>query len=161
MRDPRVPRSRRRRRRSAAKVVRVDRPPADFAVLFETASERGLRVGWLEMNGLESEKLAAAAGPLEEAAQLGVLRAVALGGGRAVSVKPVKGAWVLGDVLREHFSGCALVLVRSEHAVDPEGDWRLQPEDGAWVLARGDAAGAETRRLATDALLDRLRSPTW
>jgi hypothetical protein len=58
---------------------------------------------------------------LERAATAGVLRAVSVGGGRTVTVKPMRGEPVLRDVLREHFRGCALVLVSQpgpESAVD-------------------------------------------
>ncbi len=80
---------------------------------------------------------------LEAAASRGVLRAVAIGGGRAVAVKPIRGEPVLRDVLREHFSGCLLVLVTGEidaPLLAPSGeDWTLGPEVAAakrWTTAK-------------------------
>jgi len=75
---------------------------------------------------------------------------VAVGGGRSVAVKTLRGAPVLGDLLREHFAGCAVVLAAGEVdaplvAVDGDG-WRVT------------TAGA-ARRLATADLLAELRRP--
>ena len=85
------------------------------------------------------------------AAGLGTLRAVAAGGGRAVAVKPLRGEPVLGDLLREHFRGCALVLVRGEAAAP-----LLQLDGERWtVTVPGEAA----RAFATADLAEALRSP--
>jgi hypothetical protein len=92
-------------------LLRVEEGPERFAALFAAAREAGLRVGWLELRtpaGLPDD--------LEAAAGEGALRAVAAGGGRSVAVKPLRGEPVLRDLLREHFRGCALVLVRGEVA---------------------------------------------
>lgn len=88
-------------------VVAVDAAPEAFAPLFAAATELGVRLGWLELAAPEP-------GPpsLERAAALGARRAVAAGGGRALSVKPLRGEPVLRDLLREHFLGCAVVLAR-------------------------------------------------
>jgi hypothetical protein len=92
-------------------LLRVEQGAAEYAPLFDAARSLDLRIGWLELG--ES-----APGPvppgLEAAAGEGALRAVAVGGGRTVAVKPIKGAPVLRDLLREHFRGCSLVLVRGE-----------------------------------------------
>ena len=106
-------------------LLRVTLPPDRFASLIEAARALKLRIGWLDWPG-ESP----APSSLEAAAELGVLRAVAVQGGRTVSVKPLRGRPVLKDLLREHFLGCALVLVRGDvdaPALEPDGDgWRLQ-----------------------------------
>jgi hypothetical protein len=128
-------------------LLRVVDSPDRFAPLIEAARALGLRIGWLELGG--------AAHPvppvLEVAAALGVLRAVEVGEGRTVAVKPLRGATVLKDLLREHFRGCALVLVRGDvdaPSLDAEGDdWRLAPP------------GAATRRLTTAKLAGLLRKP--
>lgn len=88
-------------------LARVEAPPEAFASLIAAARAEGLRVGWLDL-GPAVEPPA----PLAGAADLGVLRAVAVGAQRTVTVKPMTGAPVLKDLLREHFLGCALVLVR-------------------------------------------------
>jgi hypothetical protein len=87
--------------------VTVAEPPAAFAALFAAARERGERIGWLEWS-----ETVAGTGALDEAAELGALRAVGIGAGRTVAVKRVAGAPVPRDLMREHFLGCGLVLVR-------------------------------------------------
>lgn len=90
----------------APHLVRVEAGPEAFAALAEAVGAAGLRLGWLEWRAPEPlpASLAAAAG-------LGALRAVAVGGGVSAAVKPIAGPPVLEDLLREHFLGCALVLV--------------------------------------------------
>lgn len=127
-------------------LLRVEAGPELFAVLIEAARALDLRVGWLDLAPPPP-----APGDLETAAGLGTLRAVAAGGGRAVAVKPLKGEPVLKDLLREHFRGCALVLVRGEVAAP-----RLRLEAERWqVLVPGEAA----RPFTTGALAEALRSP--
>jgi hypothetical protein len=134
----------------APHLLRVAAPPAAFASLVGAARAAGLRVGWLALappGGVPEE--------LEEAAAGGVLRAVAAGEGRSVAVKPLAGPPVLGDLLREHFRGCVLVLVRGEvkaPRLAPEGDgWRLEPTGGAEEAA--------PLRLSSAELVARLRRP--
>ncbi|MES1240376.1 MAG: hypothetical protein ABUT39_02035 [Acidobacteriota bacterium] len=128
-------------------LLRVSESPERFASLIEAARAEGLRVGWLELEG----EVVPVPESLESAAGLGALRAVAVGAGRTVSVKPLRGAPVLRDLLREHFRGCALVLVRGE--VDAPA---LRPEGAAWVVeVRGFAAQA----FDTAELLKAFRSP--
>lgn len=124
----------------------VEDPPGSFALLVEAARAEGLRIGWLEL--AEVEPLPEV---LESAAGLGVLRAVSVGAGRTVAVKPLRGAPVLKDVLREHFLGCAAVLVRGE-ADAP----RLRPEGGGWMM---EIPGQAAQPLTTEQLLAKLRSP--
>lgn len=106
-------------------LLRVEGFPVNFAPLIEAARALGLRIGWLELEG-KGHPLPPA---LELAAGLGVLRAVEVGDGRTIAVKPMRGAPVLKDLLREHFRGCALVLVRGEidaPTLEAEGeDWRI------------------------------------
>lgn len=129
-------------------LLRVDDRPEIFRPLIEAARAQGMRVGWLD--------LGATPAPVPEtlgaAADLGVLRAVAVGEGRAVSVKPLRGAPVLKDLLREYFQGCALVLVRGEldvPALAPENDgWRISPP------------GLASRRSSTEDFVASLRKPS-
>ena len=129
-------------------LLRVTEPPERFAPLIAAARDLGLRIGWLEL-GPAPDPLPPVLGT---AADLGTLRAVAVGEGRAVSVKPLRGQPVLKDLLREHFLGCALVLVRGE--VDAP---TLEPDEGeSWRLTFPENA---SRRLTTSDLAASLRKP--
>jgi hypothetical protein len=130
----------------APHLLRVEEGPDRFAPLIEAARALGLRAGWLDLG-------AAPVPPadLESAASLGVLRAVAVGEGRAVAVKPLRGAPVLKDLLREHFQGCALVLVRG-----PVNAPRLAPDGDGW---RVEPSGAASRLYKSEDLASALRKP--
>lgn len=130
----------------APHLLRVEEAPERFASLVETVRAAGLRMGWLELAEVAPlpDVLAAAAG-------LGLLRAVSVGGGRSVAVKPLKGAPVLRDVLREHFLGCALVLVRGD--IDSP---RLRCDGSGWVIDTPEKAG---QQLTAQQLVAKLRSP--
>jgi hypothetical protein len=127
-------------------LLRVDQGPDRFALLIDAARTLGLRIGWLDLG-------AAPAPPadLESAASLGVLRAVAVGEGRAVAVKPLRGAPVLRDLLREHFQGCALVLVRGPVDAPP-----LAPDGEGW---RVEPSGVAALRYSSEQLATALRKP--
>ena len=117
-------------------LLRVEEGPERFAALFTAVRALGLRIGWLDLQESSPAPLPA---DLEAAAALGALRAVAVGGGRSVAVKPLRGAPVIGDLFREQFSGCVLVLLRGT----PGGIEapRLTPEgEGFRVAAPGEAA---------------------
>jgi hypothetical protein len=113
----------------------------------EAARAEGLRVGWLDLDG----EVGPVPDVLESAAGLGVLRAVSVGAGRAVSVKPMRGTPVLRDVLREHFRGCALVLVRGE--VDAPA---LRSDGEGWMM---DMPGFAGQPFTTAELVSAFRSP--
>ncbi len=127
-------------------LLRVEEGPERFAALIEAARAEDLRIGWLDLAASEAS---AGLGDLEEAASRGVLRAVAVGGGRSVAVKPLKGAPVLEDLLREHFRGCALVLVRGEVEAPV-----LRPDGAAWRI---EVPGEAARAVATPQLAASLR----
>ncbi len=131
-------------------LLRVDRGAEAFESLIDAAGHAGERVGWLELTP-------PAPGPegLEAAAARGVLRAVAAGGGRSVAVKPMRGEPVLEDLLREHFRGCVLVLVRGEPKKDLAAP-RLEPLGEGWRIR---FEGAPERLFTTDQLLAALRRP--
>jgi hypothetical protein len=128
-------------------LLRVDDPPERLAPLIEAARALGLRIGWLELGGTARPVPPA----LEQAAGLGMLRAVEVGEGRTVAVKPLRGAAVLKDLLREHFRGCALVLVRG--GIEAPS---LRIEEGGWTVA---PPGAASRRFAVEDLAAALRKP--
>lgn len=131
----------------APHLLRVEEGPERFAGLIEAARALGLRAGWLD--------LAVPAPPvegLEAAASLGVLRAVSVGGGRSVAVKPLRGEPVLRDLLREHFQGCAVVLVRGSI----EAPRLASLEGGGWGIQVGEGAA---RRYSSEELAAALRKP--
>ncbi len=129
-------------------LLHVDDHAETYAPLFEAAEREGLRVGWLTFDTQEPPPA------LASAAGLGALRAVAIGGGRTVAVKPMRGAPVLRDVLREHFRGCALVLVTG----DVDGLTRLVPTASGWQVHAPDGAKVGAIRSADD-LVAALRRP--
>jgi hypothetical protein len=127
-------------------LLRVDDDPVHFAPLIESARTLGLRIGWLELDVTP----APVPQDLATAADLGVLRAVAVGERRAVIVKPLRGSPVLKDLLREHFQGCALVLIRGEveaPSLRIEGDvWSVTPPGTASRKYTGEQLAAVLRR---------------
>jgi hypothetical protein len=133
--------------RSSPHLLRVDDPPERFAPLLEAARALDLRIGWLDLPEQTPGPLPE---PLEAAAALGALRAVAVAGDRSVAVKPLKGAPVLRDLLREHFRGCVLVLIRGEAQSDTATLRAL--EEGWAVTAPGEAARAFTTTALAAAL---------
>jgi hypothetical protein len=130
----------------APHLLRVEDAPESFSQLVEAARADGLRVGWLELAEVAPLPDVLAAG-----ADLGLLRAVSAGGGRTVAVKPLRGEPVLKDLLREHFLGCALVLVRG--AVDAP---QLRRDGEGWVIDAPEKAG---QPLTTAQLAVKIRSP--
>ncbi len=129
-------------------LLRVTRPVVEFEDLIAAVRHRGGRVGWLELGQAAPAPVPAS---LAAAADRGVLRAVAVGGGSTVAVKPMRGEPVLRDVLREHFRGCQLVLVAGE--IDA---LLLEPRDEAWTLR---AAGEPALRWTTERLAAALAKP--
>jgi hypothetical protein len=130
-------------------LLRVTLAPDRFASLIEAARALKLRIGWLDWSATPGQ--CPAPSGLEVAADLGVLRAVSVQEGRTVSVKPLRGRPVLKDLLREHFLGCALVLVRGD--VDAPA---LEPDDDGWRIQLPENA---SRRLTTADLSEALRKP--
>jgi len=135
--------------RNAPHLLQVDEPPERHAALIAAARALDLRIGWLDLTAPSSVPE-----PLETAAALGVLRAVAAGGHRSVAVKPLKGAPVLRDLLREHFRGCALVLVRGEAPAWSTDIAILRSVEEAWTIT---PPGEAARPFTTTALAAALR----
>ena len=128
-------------------LLAVDGPAEEFAPLFAAAKAAGLRVGWLALNASVDPPPPLQAPPLLEA-----FRAVAVGDGRSVAVKPMKGKAVLRDLLREHFLGADVVLVAGLELFP-----RLTARgEGPWKLEENATA---SRLYSTDELLVRLRKP--
>ena len=124
-------------------LLRVTEAPELYAPLIASARSLALRVGWLEL-GASPDPLPAS---LARAAELGVLRAVAAGQARVATVKPLSGPAVLADLLREHFRGCALVLVNGQieaPLLTADGEqWRVDPPGR---LLTADQLAAALRR---------------
>jgi hypothetical protein len=130
-------------------LLRVEEGPEHFAELIAAVRRAGMRVGWLEL-GADAPATPAS---LDAAAAAGCLRAVAATAGRTVAVKPVAGPYVLRDLLREHFLGCRLVLVRG---AAPGAPLLTPAPGGTWTVTL--PAGAAVH-LPTDALVAALRRP--
>lgn len=141
-------------------LLRVEEGPDVFAPLLSATAAEGLRSGWLEL--AEPRPLPPT---LTRAAAAGVLRAVAVGESGSVAVKRRRGAPVVDDLLREHFRGCRLVLVRGKRPqARAEGDAEVAPEiDAPWLIpASGgswqvERTGAPVLSLSTEELIARLR----
>jgi hypothetical protein len=88
-------------------LLRYEGQPAALEALFAAVRAEGLRAGWLQVDPERREE-----GPVGDAVEAGAFRAAAVAPGRVASVKRVAGPPVLRDLLREHFLGCALVVVR-------------------------------------------------
>lgn len=132
-------------------LLRVAAPPSTFAPLAAALAAEGMRLGWLELAAAPPEPLSI---ELEAALELGVLRAVAVGPGRSLAAKPLRGAPVLRDLLREHFRGCRLVLVAGrgapqelpELAPAADGTYRVQPPGEAGHTFAPPGLAARLRR---------------
>jgi hypothetical protein len=118
-------------------LLRVRADAASFERLAREAGRAGWRLGWLQLGGASTPD------SLGAAVELPTLRAVAVDSRRTVAVKALQGPPVLEDLLREHFLGCRLVLVRGEAPdlaveaawLEPAGeDWRLVHEDAETTL---------------------------
>ncbi|MEO1085609.1 MAG: hypothetical protein AAFY88_15320 [Acidobacteriota bacterium] len=97
-------------------LLQVEADADVFAPLIAELARRGERAGWLDWRPGDDAQ-GVVTGPLADAADLGVLRAVSVDRSAAVSIKPASGPAVLRDVVREYFRGCRAVLVRSASPV--------------------------------------------
>lgn len=131
-------------------LLRVAAEPEAFGPLVAMARAVGLRVGWLVLGPTRPPS------DLDSAASLGVLRAVAVGEGRAVGVKPLAGPPVLSDLLREYFLGCGLVLVQGKVEAPVLAPAEASGEVPGWEIRLADGS---VKRFDTPSLVARLRSP--
>lgn len=130
------------------RLVQVSSMAGDFTSLFKAASEAGVRLGWLDLAATP-----AVVSELAPASEAGALRAVSVSGRHVLSLKTLTGAPVLRDVIREHFTGCRLLLVRGE--VDAP---LLSADPGGW---RVRSSGGDDRVFSTEELLSALRRPNF
>lgn len=166
-------------------LLRFAGSPEELEPLVRAAAEEGLRLGWLDLAGgappAPREPGGSTGAGLDGAVSAGAFRAVAVAPGRTVALKAVAGPPVLRDLLREHFLGCAAVVVRGSGSAAGEGDdgTAAGPEapsgptlrDGAAALGeaphlvaeaegfRVEAPGRAGRRFTTAQLAARLRKP--
>jgi hypothetical protein len=131
-------------------MLAVEDGPASFAGLASALIEEGERLGWLDLAPV-AEPLSVG---LEEAAAIGVLRSVAVSPSRVSTVKPIRGEVVLDDLLREHFRGCRLVLVRGG-----AGLVRLAADATCWRLTAPD--GTVRERTLSELVADLRRPSLW
>lgn len=136
-------------------LLRVDRTMLEFAPFVAALRQDGRRAGWLEW--APGKRPPAPASP--EVGETGVLRAVKVDAEQTVAVKKLRGAPVLRDVLREHFRGCAVVLVLADNESDLDAP-RLEPAESAagaagWRIVQHGAA----REMNTEDLVAILRRP--
>jgi|SRR5687767_9958663 len=130
-------------RRSLTHALRVTEGSAAFRSLCAAVEREGERAGWLDLSA------SASGADLVD----GVWKAVTVEAARTVAIKRRRGAPVLRDLLREHFSGCRLVLVHGEAPLP-----LLRSRGEEWEI---ENAGGETRRLTTAELVRALRSPLF
>lgn len=137
-------------------LLRYKGEPAALEALFEAIRAEGLRAGWLELDSQPGGE-----GLAGDAVKAGAFRAAAVVPGRVVSVKRVTGPPVLRDLLREHFLGCALVVVRPGGPGSP-----LDPElaeapvlEAAAERLRVTLPGQVAHELSPEELAASLRRP--
>lgn len=138
-------------------LLRFAGSPEELEPLVRAAAEEGLRVGWLDLAGAAPpappEPDGSPAAGLDGAVSAGAFRAVRVSPGRTVALKAVAGPPVLRDLLREHFLGCAAVVVRGSGSAAGEADdlaaAGAEAPSGP-PLRDGDAALAEAPRLVAE-----------
>ncbi len=130
-------------------VLAAGAPAAAHGELIAALAAAGERAGWLDLAAA-----AAHAGELQAAAEAGAFRAVAVAPGKVATLKPIRGQPVLTDLLREHFRGCLLVLVRGV-----EGLIRLDPDAAGWQLTA--PSGRRLRRSTAELVADLGRPAVW
>lgn len=137
-------------------LLRYDGDPADLAPLLDAARREDLRIGWLD---LPAEGPGPVPPELASASSTGAFRAVAVGPDRTVAVKAPGGPPVLRDLLREHFLGCTLVVVRVAEGSSlagalgsvavleaVEGGFRVRPPGEAGRISDASTLAARLRR---------------
>lgn len=133
----------------APTLLAVEAAPEAFTELLELGRRQGIRIGWLDWRQEPIDW----PGSLREPLAAGAERAGIVAPGGAVVGRRRAGPAHLRDVVRSHFLGCHLVLVRGLAGVP-----RLEALDSGFRLE-----GARLVRSFADAgkLLEELRRPRW
>ncbi len=112
--------------------LRTEAAIEELAPLIERARADGLRIGWL---ALEEPTVPPQVGSVLEA---GATRCVVAGARRTLAAQTRHGGAVFDDLLRQHFLGCDVVLVRGEIELPA-----LQRQGAEWCVVQLD--GRSTR----------------
>ncbi len=145
-------------------ILKTELGKTDLMGLIEAAAALDLRVGWLDWQP-ETQPDPGDLGiqGLAEMASTPVLRAVTVQSRRVTSIKPMAGGAVFYDVLRSHFRGCSVVLVRSIGESEPEellSAPELRTKDDKYAVDVLDENGSPKSFLLTAGeLAIRLRRP--
>lgn len=126
-------------------LLRVEGDASRFEPAIAAICRDDGRVGWLDLELSDPVPPA-----LVTPASLEVLRAVAVGPQLSIAVKPMRGEPVLRDLLREHFRGCRLVLVRGKVEAP-----LLSPVEDGWTVRTESGA----RKYSTEELVRAIRKP--
>ena len=158
-------------------LLRFAGSPGELAPLAAAAATEGLRIGWLDLAEVGPAAPSGAGGSappgLEQAVSAGAFRAVGVRPGRTVALKTLAGPPVFRDLLREHFLGCSLVVVRTDGAPRAQGDGpaglgvrdaEAALDDAPRLLVDGERfrvepPGRAGRRWTAAELAGRLRKP--
>lgn len=134
-------------------LLRVDETLLECAPLVAALRQERLRAGWLDWS---PDAVPVEAELFPGAGEKGLLRAVKVEAGRKVTEKKLWGPPVLADVLREHFRGCTLVLVRQPGETPPIDAPLLQKTEEGWRIV---LPGGVIQGMTTEALAAALRRP--
>ena len=137
-------------------LLRTAEAPEALGDLWTALASLGLRFGWLD---LDDESLPE--DELGRAARGGALRAVRIGADGSTVRKTRRGPVVLGDLLREHFVGCTVVVARGESASGfSDSRWVAAPRLGRIDADRLRLEGEHgVLELTPGELAQRLRRP--
>lgn len=147
-------------------LLRTTLPAEGASALIGAVAAAGLRSGWLDLTGVGAWPGTTG---LDRATDAGALRAVGLEEDRSVTVERAGGPPVLRDLLRKHFLGCAVVLIRvaegdappRTRALAAEIDElpRLEPAGEGWRVVLREGSGGAALGLTGGELVARLRRP--
>ena len=144
-------------------IIKTDLQRSDLTDLLDAIASLGLKAGWLDWRPQAEPEDSSVGGALVEMASAPVLRAVAVESRRVTSIKPMAGEAVFRDVLRLHFRGCAVILVRAlSEPLPPElvSAPEIRVEGSSYRVTAIDEEGGARRFLWTaEELAARLRRP--
>ncbi len=144
-------------------LLKTELQRSGLADLLAAMANLRLRAGWLDWRPHAEPETLSNEGTLLDMATAPVLRAVAVESRRVTSIKPMVGDAVFRDVLRAHFRGCAVVLVRVVPGASEPDELESAPElevaDGKYGVAVVDDGPAKRFSWTAEELAERLRRP--